>query len=107
MDVCDECKAVEICSCEDFCIAPDGGITAATDYVVTVTDKFGIKYVKTINTGGYATICIDTSDFPEGFFNPYAGMMIVEIQETDETPVQVVYGSISYTCIALSIKDCE
>lgn len=107
MDVCDECKVIEICSCEDFCLAPDGGITAATDYVVTITDKFGAKYIQTINTGGYATICIDTTDFPEAFFNPHAGIMIVEIEETDGTSVQVVYGSISYTCIALEINECQ
>lgn len=105
MDVCDECKVIEICSCEDFCIAPDGGITAGEDYVITITDKFGIKNTQEITATVYGTLCVDITGFPDAFFNPYAGTLIVTITLAGEA-VQVVYGSLNYTCISLVVKDC-
>lgn len=108
MDVCDECKVVEICSCENFCIAPDGGITAGEDYVLTLVDKFGTKYTQDITANVYGTLCVDITAFEDGFFNPYAGTLIVSIAlaSAPSTPLQLIYGSLEYECISLVVKKC-
>lgn len=110
MNVCDDCKEVEICSCENFCIAPDGGITTGVDYIVTVVDKFGFKYTQEITGNAYGTLCIDISPpgFPKGFFNPFAGQLIlsVALASTPLVPIQLIYGSLEYECISLIVKEC-
>lgn len=108
MEVCDECKEIEICSCENFCIAPDGGLTAGEDYILTLTDKFGKKYTQEITVNVYGTLCVDITGFPDAFFNPYAGRLTVTLAlaSDPDTDIQVVYGSLNYTCISLVVKDC-
>ena len=109
MEICDECYDVVICSCENFCLAPDGGITAGEDYILTLIDKFGDEYTQEITATAYATLCVDVSQFPDGFFNPFAGSWEITLATALDpgTDIQVVYGSISYTCISLRAKTCS
>lgn len=105
---CEFCKEITICSCANFCLAPDGGITAGVDYILTLVDKFGIKYTQEITASVYGTLCVDITGFPDGFFNPYIGSLLVTIQlaSAPEDDIQVVYGSLNYECISLKVKEC-
>lgn len=108
MEICDTCKEIEICSCGNFCLAPDGGITAGEDYIITIIDRFQIKYTQTITATVYGTLCVDITGFPGGFFSPWGGRKILSVALASSPDVvnQVVYNSISYTCISLAVKEC-
>lgn len=51
-----------------------------TDYYWIITDKFGHLYSDVAETDEFKTFEIPASAFPIGFFNEYAGQMILEVK---------------------------
>lgn len=59
-------------------IIADVGLTPATDYTTIIENK-GAKYFHTYTTDDSGNITIDFSNYPDGFFNPYAGDYLFSI----------------------------
>lgn len=53
-------------------------------YVWTLTTPLGAKYRKEIETDATGHFNIDLTLLPSGMFNPYAGVFVLEIHQSDD-----------------------
>lgn len=56
------------------------GLVPLTDYYWILTDKFQHVYSEAVTTDADGRFVISAADFPEGFFNEYAGEMELVIK---------------------------
>ena len=75
------------------------GLDANTDYWWTLTDKFDRVYSEVVTTDTDGAFIISASDFPEGFFNEYAGPMVFQIRSN---PYNCDYASMNVCGIGYS-----
>ena len=82
------------------------GLTAATEYMVVLTDVNEIRYTQLITTDGSGNLTIDTTDFPAGAFTPEFGGFTMEVYSDSEltTPVDITVGSLTYGCVKLRFQ---
>jgi hypothetical protein len=84
-------------------IVINGGLTATTNYILKVTDKFGNKYSTppTATDGsGNLTVAVPGT-FPAQWFNRDAGVFKFEASLTAQpwAPATLTFGANTYTCI--------
>lgn len=79
---CDNTYRDFISNCSDT-IDVNVTLTPETSYDVIITDKFQNQYKKTYTTDENGYLQLDVNDFPDGFFNQYAGDFKLEVFTND------------------------
>jgi len=109
---CGDCYQYITDACPDSILEIPTGLSDGTEAWWEITDKFGHKYrgAGTVNSEGALEIPVD--QFPEGMFNPHAGIFTLEIQSIDEAPANPVCTPIplticeeDFSCIAFSFAE--
>ena len=102
-NICDYYKACPLPVCVDeFSIAQ---LTTGETYRVAIQD-----YKGNVQTADYTAvagqIAIDTDDFPEGWFNAYAGQFLIRVYNVNDLTNAVVFtfGSENYSGILVNFK---
>lgn len=102
---CDECKELsQLLS--NLVIA--AGLAASTAYYIWVVDKFGNIYRDQYITNGAGSFTLLNSNYPDGFFNPYAGAftLITTMDQAGTVIVPMVFSAVDYNCVKLTISGC-
>jgi hypothetical protein len=60
---------------------PETGLSPNTPYHYFVTDKFGHVYHQEVTTDADSMFEVLADDFPDGFFNPWNGQLIMELKD--------------------------
>lgn len=109
MNLCDCCFQAEIgfCGFSELLLnvdVPDGA------YVVSITDKFDHVYQESVVKIAGEPITIDLDVYPQGLFNPFAGVFVLKLHaegEHDDTVMSIVIDSdgtiAKHTCIEISV----
>ena len=74
-----ECPSVLILNCQ---------LTAATDYFIMVTDKFGEEYIQAVTSDANGKVVFKTNYLPAGSLNRHSGSWKIEVRE-DNTDCSV------------------
>jgi hypothetical protein len=82
LDTCNVCKEFNVGGCCDGIVFGLAVANANDTIFYTLTDKFGKEYLGTFTTDAAGFGGLDFNDFPDGFFNPYAGTMIISFFTT-------------------------
>ena len=56
------------------------GLTPDEDYWWIMEDKFGHIYSDVVTTDSEGAFIISADEFPDGFFNEFAGQMVLEVK---------------------------
>lgn len=99
--VCEECYRLVYDDCEPIII--DVGLTPLTQYCFKFYDKFGTTYQFLDATGADGSIIIDETQLPDKLFNPFSGLIELQVFLDCDTNDRVNY-TIAYTqfnCILL------
>lgn len=56
------------------------GLLPNTEYIYIITDKFDHVYMESVTTDANGAFIIEASDFPDGYFNQYMGMVELEVK---------------------------
>jgi hypothetical protein len=104
---CTTCFTDWICKCvpyNDF-IEVRSLLTPATEYFYKITDKFNAIYSGAVTSTADGYLEIPIADFPDGYFNEYAGNFTLEIYTDADlcNRVQIPLVS-SYECVTIEIK---
>ncbi len=67
-------------ACADGFTVQLPGTSPNTDYYWILTDKFDHVYSEVVTTDANGAFVISADDFPDGFFNQFAGQMELEIK---------------------------
>lgn len=57
------------------------GLSPNTPYHYFITDKFGHVYHEEVETDDQSMFTVVAGNFPDGFFNPWNGQLVMEIME--------------------------
>ena len=89
LDTCTDCPTFQVSGCTTGINIKLGFDYADTTVYMVLTDKFGKQYEETLTTDVDGIAAIDLGWFPDGFFNPYAGDMSIQIytDDTKQTPI--------------------
>jgi hypothetical protein len=74
-------------------------------YIWVISNK-GSKYTGSITTDWEGKFSINVSDFPVGFFNPYAGSFVLEIKDNNSNYCESVLvndGCQDFICIEFEV----
>lgn len=82
------------------------GLEANLNLVVYIEDKFGKVYKQGITTDAEGSVFIDTTNFPKGFTNPYAGDMKITFKVKEDDCALFEFADPcdseqSYTCLII------
>lgn len=102
---CEECYRVIYDDCENITI--DIGLTGSTEYCFKFYDKFGQTYQYLATTEVNGSFTVDTSELPDNFFNPYSGIIELQIFSDCDTATRTSF-SVAYTtyrCVELQNAD--
>lgn len=94
-------------SCGNEALVINGTLIPETEYTWILTHANGAKYLGSTTTDGDGYFVIPYSEFPAGFFNPYAGPFQLEVQTGHCAPAlwnDSAYCD-SYTCIEFEVKN--
>lgn len=80
LNSCDDIWYQSLPACADGFTVKPPGLKPETDYYWILTDKFGHIYSEVATTDAEGGFIITASEFPDGFFNEYAGQMELEIK---------------------------
>lgn len=99
--VCEECYRLVYDDCEDIII--DVGLDESTEYCLKFYDKFGTTYQYLATTDSDGAITIDESELPDKFFNPYSGLIELQIFADCDTTTreQFTVAYTQYNCLLL------
>lgn len=79
------------------------GLTPASTYYLWVTDKFGNQYSDEITINGDGSFDIETSNYPDGMFNPSNGWFDVFISSDADGEVVVPMTFVDeFNCLKLA-----
>jgi len=78
LDTCTDCTPYQVpgCSAAIGVVFEEEFASSVLYYILT--DKFGKQYYGNVSVGLDGTSLFDSTLFPDGFFNPYAGSMTVQ-----------------------------
>src|SRR5690606_7168923 len=104
---CTSCFTDWICKCgpyNDF-ILLRSLLDPATEYTYRLRDKFDAEYIGQVTSDENGHLEIPISDFPDGFFNEYAGNFTLEIYTDADlcNRVQIPLVS-SYECVTIEVR---
>lgn len=103
---CDDIWYQSLPACVDGFTVKLPGMQPNTDYYWILTDKFEHVYSEVVTTDDNASFIISADEFPEGFFNEYAGQMELEVKGhpyyTDS--LYFIVGDGGYTKIVIDFK---
>ncbi len=94
-------------SCGVEALIVNGTLLSETSYTWKITTAQGAKYLGAASTDEDGFFVIPFSEFPAGFFNPYAGLFTLEVQTGNCTPVQFNDSAYCepYACIEFSMAN--
>lgn len=67
-------------ACTDGFFVQHNKLIPGEDYFYLLTDKFGHVYSEVVTADDEHRVHVSADDFPEGFFNEYAGSMVLEFK---------------------------
>lgn len=79
------------------------GLTPSEDYKAIISNHFNQKYSVDVTADSGGAITIPYLDFPEGFFNPYAGFYTLEVTDTVGTAQTLTVMYTGYDCVSFDI----
>lgn len=82
LDTCNVCDDFNVSGCADDIVFGLGNPNSSDTIFYTLTDKFGKEYLGSFTTDANGFGALDYADFPDNFFNPYAGTMTIEFFTT-------------------------
>lgn len=100
LDTCNVCTEFNVSGCASEIVFGLGNSNRSDTIYYTLTDKFGKEYLGSFDTDDAGFGGLDFADFPEAFFNPYAGTMVIEFFTTAYRTVNI---SGNCTCIAMNM----
>jgi hypothetical protein len=100
LDTCDVCDAFNVSGCASGITFGLGAGHASSTIYYTLTDKFDKEYQGTFATDAAGFGALDLTDFPDDFFNPYAGVMTIEFFTTAYRVTNITGNC---TCITMTI----
>lgn len=98
---CKECFSDYLFNCQDT-IMINALLEPARLYTVVITDKFNKEYSHEYLSNGDGFIELQVDDFPDGFFNQFAGDFKLEILTDECTKVRFKIAK-DYDCIEFSV----
>jgi hypothetical protein len=95
------------CPDSDESFVIKAGLTPATLYYWYIEDKFSNVYTGSATTDVSGFLSIPLADFPEAYFNEYAGTFILWLQTSisASSPVNLTFSGTVYECISLSFVE--
>lgn len=95
------------CPDSDESFVVKAGLANNTLYYWYIEDKFGAVYTGSATSDGSGFLSIPLADFPEVYFNEYAGTFILWLQTSisASTPVNLTFSGTVYECISLSFAE--
>jgi hypothetical protein len=85
------------------------GLEPNTIYHYFIEDKFSHIYHEEVTTDAQGVMTVLAADFPDGFFNPYIGPIVMEIKEGMGycEPVQLTLCGAAFDRLVITFKDGE
>lgn len=83
------------------------GLDASTDFKAVITNHFGQKYTQDVTSDINGTITVDITYFPDGFFNPNAGIYTLEVTDPGGAIQTMVIGYTDYLCLSFDIYELQ
>jgi hypothetical protein len=108
---CSECYQYITDACPDTELELPTGLSDGTEITWEIEDKFGAKWRGTGTVDVDGNISIPVSGFPEGMFNPHAGIFILRVlgvEGDDDTLCEGIDLTIcdqDFSCIAFSFTE--
>jgi hypothetical protein len=100
VEVCNDCKDVNIANCDE--LFDLSGLNAETGYKLVFTDnQSNVQYTYFDSTNEEGIITIDTTNFPDGVFNPYS-TYTVSIYDNAGNPMVLSMDAVEYDCYRLT-----
>lgn len=100
LDTCNVCSEFNVSGCASEIIFGLGVGNASDTIYYTLTDKFGKEYLGTLTTDAVGFGALDYTDFPDNFFNPYAGTMTIEFFTTAYRTTNITANC---TCVSMTM----
>lgn len=100
VEVCNDCKELNIANCNEFFELT--GLNPETGYKLVFTDnQSNVQYTYYDSTTEQGVITIDTTNFPDGVFNPYSSYT-VSIFDNSGNPMVLSLDAVEYDCYRLT-----
>jgi hypothetical protein len=100
VEVCNDCKDVNIANCDE--LFDLSGLNAESPYKLVFTDnQSNVQYTYFDSTNEEGIITIDTTNFPDGVFNPYS-TYTVSIYDNAGNPMVLSMDAVEYDCYRLT-----
>ena len=100
VEVCNDCKELNIPNCNEFFELT--GLNPETGYKLVFTDnQSNVEYTYYSSTTEQGVITIDTTNFPDGLFNPYSSYT-VSIFDNSGNPMVLSLDAVEYDCYRLT-----
>lgn len=100
VEVCNDCRDVNIANCDE--LFDLSGLNAETGYKLVFTDnQSNVQYTYFDSTNEEGIITIDTTNFPDGVFNPYS-TYTVSIYDNAGNPMVLSMDAVEYDCYRLT-----
>lgn len=100
VEVCNDCKELNIANCNEFFELT--GLNPETGYKLVFTDnQSNVEYTYYSSTTEQGVITIDTTNFPDGLFNPYSSYT-VSIFDNSGNPMVLSLDAVEYDCYRLT-----
>lgn len=107
LDTCDVCDDFDVSGCASAIVFGLGNPNSSDTIYYTLVDKFGKEYQGSFTTDAAGYGALDFDDFPESFFNPFAGTMTISFYTTAyrTTAIPDACSCINMTFIESNLTD--
>lgn len=100
VEVCNDCKELNIANCDE--LFDLSGLNSETSYKLVFTDnQSNVQYTYYDSSNDEGIITIDTTNFPNGVFNPYSNYT-VSIFDNSGNPMVLSLDAVEYDCYRLT-----
>lgn len=106
-ETCDVCYSMELATASSFNIP--AGLTPNENLYLWVRDKFGKLYMNPVQVNEDGSFTVLASNYPDGFFNRYAGgfTLFLTTDDQGEHIVPMSFSALNYNCLQVTISDCQ